>query len=91
MSEHKAETFLAGFLLGGIIGAGVALLFAPASGVETREQIQKQVNRVLEEGKEGSEYVKKLVQDEIENIKGKTGAVKDAVEKGVAEFKKNKA
>lgn len=32
--------FLAGLLIGGIIGAGVALLFAPLSGEETRGVIK---------------------------------------------------
>jgi gas vesicle protein len=70
---------------------GVALLFAPASGTETRDQISKQFNNMVEEGKEGTEYVRKLVQEEITNVKEKTGKVKTAMEKGVSEFKKNKA
>ena len=35
-----AISFFAGFLFGGIVGAGVALLLAPAAGEETREQIR---------------------------------------------------
>ncbi len=35
-----AISFFAGFLFGGIVGAGVALLLAPAAGEETREQIK---------------------------------------------------
>ena len=37
-----AISFFAGFLFGGIIGAGVALLLAPQAGEETREQIRSQ-------------------------------------------------
>jgi gas vesicle protein len=33
-------TFLAGFLVGGLVGAGVALLLAPQSGEETRTLIK---------------------------------------------------
>lgn len=33
--------FLAGFLVGGVTGAIVALLFAPQSGAETRAQLQE--------------------------------------------------
>jgi len=92
MKENSGiETFLAGFFLGGVIGAGVALLFAPASGEETRKQIAGQATRIFEEGKEGAEYVRKLVQDEIANVKGSADAVKGAFEKGVDEFKKSKA
>lgn len=90
MKEHGAESFLAGFFMGGIIGAGIALLFAPASGSETREQIAKQANRVFDEGKEGAEYVRKLVQEEVAGIKGGIDSVRGVVEKGVGEFKKHK-
>jgi gas vesicle protein len=39
-SGDGAISFFAGFLFGGIIGAGVALLMAPAAGEETREQLR---------------------------------------------------
>jgi gas vesicle protein len=39
-SGDGAISFFAGFLFGGIIGAGIALLMAPQSGPETREQLK---------------------------------------------------
>jgi gas vesicle protein len=49
MSEqtNNGETgvFLAGFILGGLVGAAVAMIMAPSSGQETRKQI---VDRGLE-------------------------------------------
>ena len=38
MAENNGDlgSFLAGFVIGGLIGAGVALLMAPQSGEETR-------------------------------------------------------
>ena len=45
--EHKSYTnyhpgsFLAGMLLGGLAGAGAALLLAPQSGEKTRAQIEQ--------------------------------------------------
>jgi gas vesicle protein len=41
MSEDKsgAGGILLAFLAGGLVGAGLALLYAPASGRETREKI----------------------------------------------------
>jgi gas vesicle protein len=36
---RRAFSFFIGTLLGGLIGAGVALLFAPSSGTELRTQI----------------------------------------------------
>lgn len=42
MADNNGDlgSFLAGFLIGGLIGAGVALLMAPQSGEETREMIK---------------------------------------------------
>ncbi len=41
MAENSGDlgSFLAGFVIGGLIGAGVALLMAPQSGEETRAMI----------------------------------------------------
>jgi gas vesicle protein len=42
MADNNGDlgSFLAGFVIGGLIGAGVALLLAPQSGEETRELIK---------------------------------------------------
>jgi gas vesicle protein len=39
--ESSAGDFMAGFLLGGVFGALVALLLTPVSGQEMREQIRE--------------------------------------------------
>lgn len=41
MDENSGEfgAFLAGFVIGGLVGAAVALILAPQSGSETRSQI----------------------------------------------------
>ena len=49
-----ATRFLTGFLLGSLIGATAALLFAPASGDDLRHQIQGQVERVRNEVRQAS-------------------------------------
>ncbi len=40
-SDNMAVMALGALLIGGVIGAGVALLFAPQSGEETRDMIAK--------------------------------------------------
>ena len=42
----KALRFLEGFLIGGVVGAAVALLMAPASGNEIRGRMQGEAERV---------------------------------------------
>ena len=41
--EHEAHplTFISGFLLGAMVGAGIALLAAPEAGTRTRRRIRK--------------------------------------------------
>jgi len=40
-SDSGASDFLAGFFIGTLVGAVFALLFAPSSGEETRQQIKE--------------------------------------------------
>lgn len=39
-SQNRGALFLAGLVMGGVVGAGLALLLAPQSGEETRLQIR---------------------------------------------------
>ncbi len=60
MSENTGSKMFFSFLTGAAIGAGLALLFAPQSGKETRKQI-----------KDFSEKLGGEVKDEVENFSEK--------------------
>ncbi len=45
----KVVRFLEGFMIGGLVGAAVATLFAPASGGELRGRMQGEAERVRAE------------------------------------------
>jgi len=75
-SSCKNGSVLLAFLLGGVVGAGVALLMAPKSGQETREQIKK----LADEAKEKTGAY-------IEDMKSKATT---AVEKGKELLEKEK-
>jgi len=48
--------FLEGFIIGGVIGAAMALLLAPSSGEEIRDQIQSEAEKLRAEvGKAASD------------------------------------
>ncbi|MGQ9570741.1 MAG: YtxH domain-containing protein [Thermodesulfovibrionales bacterium] len=67
---NRDARILGAFLLGGLIGAAVALLYAPQSGRETRRDISKTARRV----KRGAID---LVEDIVESVNDFTGEVKD--------------
>jgi len=62
MSDSSSEfgSFLAGFLIGGLVGAATALLLAPQSGEETRNVI---VSKSIE--------LKDLAVNEAENLRAR--------------------
>jgi gas vesicle protein len=48
---RRIFSFLSGALCGALVGAAGALLFAPMSGIELRQQVQERYNLMLEEGR----------------------------------------
>jgi len=71
------NSFLTGLLAGAAIGGIIALLYAPKSGKETREQLKKKFSEL---------------EEELENLKGqasqKTGKVKDDLAQKLADLEK---
>jgi gas vesicle protein len=57
MSERNGD-LLKGLLIGGLIGAGLGILYAPKSGKETREDIARKTEELL--GKAKEEYEKAI-------------------------------
>jgi gas vesicle protein len=55
--ERRAASFIAGLLLGAVLGAGIALLVAPDKGTRTRQRIGKQMRSLGESAKEGFDDV----------------------------------
>jgi gas vesicle protein len=55
MSENNGD-LLVGFIVGGLIGAALGILFAPKSGKETREDIKRRADELIIKAKE--EYEK---------------------------------
>ena len=52
-----AKGFGLGILLGALLGAGAALLYAPASGDDTRRALRRRARRLSERGTEALSHV----------------------------------
>lgn len=66
------------FLAGGAIGAGVALLTAPASGEETRKRIKESVDEAKNRITEKASELQRTFTDRKEGLKAAYVAGKDA-------------
>lgn len=71
IEKHSSD--LSSLMIGLAIGAGMALLFAPHSGAETRRRIRRGVGRVTDAAMETIEVARVEVEDRV-------GAVRDAVD-----------
>jgi gas vesicle protein len=79
-------TVLISFLAGAAIGSGLALLFAPKSGREVREQIkdltEDAVGKIKEYARDAQEKIKTTYEDGKELIKEKKTILSSAIEAG---------
>jgi gas vesicle protein len=59
-NENDLGAFLAGFVIGGLVGAAVALILAPQSGEETRRRIVDMSDDWREAGQERFDHVREI-------------------------------
>jgi len=69
MSENTGSKMFFSFLTGAAIGAGLALLFAPQSGKETRKQIKDLSEKLGGEVKDGVDKVSEKAKTFLEGAK----------------------
>jgi len=74
---RRGESILGAFVLGGLVGAALGLLFSPRSGRENREYIAAKANEYWGEGKEFYETNRAKVVEETEEIRAKIDAARD--------------
>jgi gas vesicle protein len=89
-----ANDFVKGLLVGGLISAVLAILYAPRSGKETREEITDSAEELLKRAKcqyeEAYRKIETLAGREKESIIGTKERLKKAFEAGVEAFKQEK-
>ncbi|MBE0426998.1 MAG: YtxH domain-containing protein [Nitrospirae bacterium] len=91
---YSTGSILLSFLLGGIVGAGAALLLAPQSGRETRHRIRELTDDVREKAKEYAGEVKEKVTTGIDKgkdfVEEKKTIIKTSIEAGKEAYEKEK-
>ncbi len=76
------------FLLGALVGAGLALLFAPQSGEETQAEIRDRAQKLRIAAEERMREAQVTIEDRLEHVRegveSRVELVRDAVESGRA-------
>ena len=65
----KALSFLSGAVMGGLVGATLAMLFAPASGEELRLKMQEQAKQIQVEVKAAAESRRSEMEEQLSNLR----------------------
>ena len=76
------------FLAGGLIGAGISLLYAPLSGEKTRQYLRIQSKKARRSARHFTESARESIEHLIEDIKETTDRV---IEEGIELTKEKKA
>ena len=99
MSQHddgmSTATVLVSFFAGAALGAGLALLYAPKSGRETRDQItdlaDDAVDKIKEYAKEAQEKIKTAFDEGKDAVMEKKSILSSAIEAGREAMQKEKS
>jgi gas vesicle protein len=74
------------FVLGALVGAGIALLFAPKSGAETQEDLKRQARKLRTAAEERVREAQRQIEDRLGEVRdgmaSRIDGVKDAVSTG---------
>lgn len=84
--EKERSGSLGPFFVGALVGAGLALLFAPKSGEETQEEIKEQALRLKSAAQDRIQDVQRDLEDRLDQaragVEARIDSVKDAVDAG---------
>jgi gas vesicle protein len=91
---YSTGSMLLSFLLGGVVGAGLALLLAPQSGEETRKKIRDLADDVKDKATgyvdKTKDKISSYVGDGKEFYEQKKSLVKSAIDAGKEAYEKEK-
>jgi gas vesicle protein len=84
--ERERGGSIGSFLLGALVGAGLALLFAPQSGAETQEQIRARARQLKAQAEERVRAVQQELESRLEEaragVQSRIDGVRGAVDQG---------
>ena len=70
---NRFTSFLNGVVIGAIAGAVIALLLAPKSGEDLRDDIGREVDEILEEGRRAAQQRQRELEEQLNQLRGNSG------------------
>ncbi|MEO8199266.1 MAG: YtxH domain-containing protein [Gemmatimonadota bacterium] len=68
-AAHGTRKFMVGLAVGALIGAGIALLYAPDRGVQTRRRLGRRLKRLRERSGESVQELRAALRKEMRRVK----------------------
>lgn len=81
---ERHDAGIGSFFLGIAIGAGVALLFAPTAGAETRRRLRRSAERVTDAARDSFEDARAQVEERIESARRQVELRRQQVSRAVS-------
>lgn len=66
----RLVSFLSGMIVGMAAGGVAALLFAPKAGEDLRDDIKREVDEILEEGRRAAEQRQREMEEQLNRLRG---------------------
>lgn len=87
----SVSRFLAGFIVGGAIGAVAGVLLAPRSGEETRKMLKDTADDMARRADETAKQIKVKADDAVSDLQKKGDEIKEKLQDLIAKQKEGKA
>ncbi|MDY6310854.1 MAG: YtxH domain-containing protein [Cyanobacteriota bacterium] len=87
----SAGKFIAGFIVGGAIGAIAGILLAPKSGEETREALATSAKDMIKKADETAKQIQSKADDAVSELQKKGEEIKDKLQNLINKQKDEKA
>lgn len=86
----SVSRFLAGFIVGGAIGAVAGILLAPRSGEETRKMLKDTADDMARRADETAKQIKVKADDAVSDLQKKGDEIKEKLQDLIAKQKEAK-
>ncbi len=68
----KIGSFINGFVIGAVAAAAIVLLVTPKSGLQMRDDLKREVDEILEEGRKATDLKRQEMENQLSQLRGQS-------------------